>query len=49
MSKQAVEGHDRGEDAERHQLLPVVGGIFLCYLTILGVGYVVGNMIYQIP
>lgn len=35
--------------AERSHLLPVVGMIAAAYLTIMTVGYFVGNMIYQIP
>jgi len=49
MGEQITETLDREEHAKRHDLLPVAGAIFLCYLAILGVGYVVGNMIYQIP
>lgn len=35
--------------AERAHLLPVVGMIAAAYLTIITVGYFVGNMIHQIP
>ncbi len=42
--------HVIGENAqEREALLPVVTKIFGLYVTLLVVGYFVGNMIYQIP
>ena len=34
---------------ERARLLPVLGAIVATCITILGVAYVVGNLIYQIP
>jgi hypothetical protein len=35
--------------AEREDLVPVVLKIFGLYITIMTVGYFVGNAIYQIP
>lgn len=45
MSDHAIEVNE----VERARLLPVLAAMIATCATILGVAYVVGNLIYQIP
>ncbi len=45
MSEHVIEDNA----AEREQLVPIVTRIFGLYVTLLVLGYFVGNFIYQIP
>ena len=42
--------HEKIANQEREaKLLPVVGGIVVCYVFIVIASYFIGNFIYQIP
>lgn len=45
MSDQVIENNTQ----EREKLGPVVSMIFGIYVALMVIGYLVGNMIYQIP